>query len=133
PGGGQLRQPRRVPRRRPDRRRDARPDGRTCPRPSQSDGRLTMFHTTIKGLLARKLRLVTTGVAVLLGVAFMTGTLVLTATVGRTFDNLFASVYEHTDAVVRAHSDFSQQGISVRGRIDASLLPTIAAVPGVAA
>src|SRR5947208_8068247 len=92
-----------------------------------------MFHTTIKGLMARKLRLFTTGIAVLLGVAFMTGTLVLTATVGRTFDNLFANVYEHTDAVVRAHSEFSQQGMSQRGRIDASLLPTVAAVPGVAA
>src|SRR5207253_4667787 len=127
PGGGQLRQPRRVPRRRPDRRRDARPDGRTCPRPSQSDGRLTMFHTTLKGLLARKLRLVTTGTAVLLGVAFMAGTLVLTATVGRTFDNLFASVYAHTDAVVRAHSTFSQQGQAQRGRVDASLVQAVAA------
>ena len=92
-----------------------------------------MFHTTLKGLLARKLRLLTTGIAVLLGVAFMTGTLVLTATVGRTFDNLFASVYANTDAVVRAHSTFSEQGMDQRGRVDASLVQTVAAVPGVAA
>src|SRR3954471_5421375 len=92
-----------------------------------------MFRTTMRGLLARKLRLVTTGTAVLLGVAFMTGTLVLTATVGRTFDNLFASVYANTDAVVRSHSSFSEQGMDQRARVDASLVNTIAAVPGVGA
>src|SRR4051812_6554898 len=92
-----------------------------------------MFRTTMRGLLARKLRLVTTGTAVLLGVAFMTGTLVLTATVGRTFDNLFASVYANTDAVVRSHSTFSQQGQDQRARVDASLVGKIATVPGVAA
>jgi putative ABC transport system permease protein len=90
-----------------------------------------MFRTTIKGLMARKLRLVTTGLAVLLGVAFMSGTLVLTATVGRTFDNLFASVYAHTDAIVRSHSTFSAEGQDQRARVPESLLATVKAVPGV--
>ena len=40
-----------------------------------------MFETTIKSLLARKLRLLTTGLAVLIGVAFMAGTFVLTDTI----------------------------------------------------
>ena len=41
-----------------------------------------MFRTTLKNLAARKLRLLTTSLAVLLGVAFMAGTLVLTDTIG---------------------------------------------------
>src|SRR4051794_18770347 len=94
---------------------------------------LTMLRTTFKNLLARKLRLVTTGTAVLLGVAFMAGTLVLTATVGRTFDNLFANVYAHTDAVVRSKAAFSYQGESQRDRVDQSLLDAVSKVPGVAA
>ena len=49
-----------------------------------------MFRTTLKDLSARKLRLLTTSIAVLLGVAFMAGTLVLTDTIGQTFDDLFA-------------------------------------------
>ena len=43
-----------------------------------------MFRIALKGLLARKLRLITTSLAVLLGVAFMSGTLVLTDRTGQT-------------------------------------------------
>jgi putative ABC transport system permease protein len=57
-----------------------------------------MFRTTLKTLAARKLRLFTTSFAVLLGVAFMAGTLVLTDTIGKTFDKLFADVNSGTDA-----------------------------------
>ena len=59
-----------------------------------------MLRATLKDLWARKIRLVTTGLAVLLGVAFMAGTLVLTDTIGRTFDDLFADVNAGTDGVV---------------------------------
>ena len=47
-----------------------------------------MIKITLKELWARKLRLFTTGIAVLLGVAFMSGTLVLGDTVSKTFDDL---------------------------------------------
>jgi putative ABC transport system permease protein len=40
-----------------------------------------MLKTTLRNILGHKLRLLTTGLAVALGVAFMAGTLVLTATV----------------------------------------------------
>ena len=52
-----------------------------------------MLRVTIRGLLAHKVRLVATAVAVLLGVAFMTGTQVLTTSVGASFDKVFADVY----------------------------------------
>ena len=93
-----------------------------------------MLRTTLKNLAARKLRLLTTSFAVLLGVAFMAGTLVLTATVGATFDSLFADAYEGTDAAVRGEValESSQLG-DQRNRLDAALVDEIQAVDGVAA
>jgi putative ABC transport system permease protein len=93
-----------------------------------------MFRTAMRNLAARKLRLVTTGLAIMLGVAFMAGTLVLTDTVKKTFDTLFADAYAATDAVVRGESRFedpSQFG-EQRGRIDGSLLEVVEGVDGVA-
>src|SRR3954469_23304801 len=94
-----------------------------------------MWRVTIKNLRARKLRLLLTGIAVTLGVAFMAGTLTLTDTVQRTFDDLFGNIYENTDAVVRTKSALSsdQFGGDVHEPVPESLLPEVQAVPGVAA
>jgi putative ABC transport system permease protein len=92
---------------------------------------------TIKGLLAHKLRFALTALAVTLGVAFMSGTMVLTDTISRTFDNLFADVNKGTDAYVRSaqslSTGFGGPTRRQRGRIPASLLPEIQSVPGAAA
>ena len=48
-----------------------------------------MLRATLRGLLAHKVRLLLTAVAVVLGVAFVTGSLVFTDTLGKTFDDLF--------------------------------------------
>ena len=61
-----------------------------------------MWKVTRKGLAANKIRFVLTAIAVILGVAFVSGTLVLTATIQKTFDDLFTNIYANTDAVVRA-------------------------------
>ena len=92
-----------------------------------------MFRTTIKGLLAHKRRMFTTALAVTLGVAFMAGTLVLTDTIGKTFDDLFGDVYKNTDAVVRAETAFQGPDDSGarRGRVDAALVDAVRRVPGV--
>src|SRR5215207_5821930 len=93
-----------------------------------------MLRTTLKTLAARKWRLVTTSFAVLLGVAFMAGTLVLTDTIGRTFDDLFANVNAGTDAYVRGELAFDSEFLGdQRARLDTSLIDTIADVDGVAA
>lgn len=92
-----------------------------------------MFRIALKGLFARKLRLVTTSLAVLLGVAFMSGTLVLTDTIGRTFDTLFSSANAGTDAVVRGKAQITDSFSTQRNRIGASVLETVRTVPGVAA
>ena len=92
-----------------------------------------MFRTTLKTLSARKLRLFTTSFAVLLGVAFMAGTLVLTDTIGKTFDKLFADVNKGTDAYVRAEVAFDSEWFGdQRPRLDASLIDQIKDVDGVA-
>jgi putative ABC transport system permease protein len=92
-----------------------------------------MLHVTWKGLLAHKIRLATTAIAVLIGVAFMAGTLVLTATIGSTFDGLYKDINAGTDVVVRqAQSVSGGQGFGeTRAAVDASVLPTVQAVAGV--
>ena len=86
--GGQLRRPDRVPGRRQGRRRDARSDHRPGPRPAEVAGGLSVFRAAIRSLLARKVRLILTGLAVVLGVGFMAGTFVLTDTMTRAFNDL---------------------------------------------
>src|SRR5918994_1389527 len=90
-----------------------------------------MLRTTFKGLVAHKFRLFATSLAVMLGVAFTAGTLVLTDTIQKTFDDLFSNVYDDTDAVVRAEGAFDSEGIEQRGRVDASLLGPVSGVDGV--
>ena len=94
-----------------------------------------MWRTASRNLLAHKRRLLTTGLAVMLGVAFMTGTLVLADTITRTFKDLFADVYKGTDAIVRAEAAFKDPNgfADQRGRVDASLLDVVRGVDGVAA
>lgn len=86
-----------------------------------------MFRTALKTVLARKLRLISTAFAVVLGVAFMSGALVLTDTVGRSFDSLFSDVFASTDSLVRSSQklDSNLENGGRRPRIDASILPTV--------
>ena len=61
-----------------------------------------MFALTLNSILAKKVRFLLTGVAVILGVAFMAGTLVLTDTIKQSYDQVAGNVYKSTDAVVRS-------------------------------
>jgi len=94
-----------------------------------------VVRAVLKGLLAHKLRLLLTGIAVVLGVAFVAGTFVLTDTINRTFDTLFAEISAGTDITVRAESGFGDAANleSSRDALPASLLATVRAVRGVAA
>ncbi|HTD50577.1 MAG TPA: FtsX-like permease family protein [Acidimicrobiia bacterium] len=92
-----------------------------------------MWKVTRKGLAAHKLRFALTALAVFLGVAFMSGTMVLTATIQNTFDNLFSSIYHGTDAVVRAKEVLSADfGAGLRPPIPESFLDRVRSAPGVA-
>ena len=69
-----------------------------------------MWKATIKGILARKLRLALTTLAVLLGVAFVSGTYVLTDTMERSFDVIFRRTVTDVDLVVRARDPYTGGG-----------------------
>jgi putative ABC transport system permease protein len=93
-----------------------------------------MWRVTRKGLRAHKLRFALTALAVLLGVSFMAGTTVLTDTIEKTFDDLFADVNEGTDAYVRSENAIEGDfGPTLRERIPADLVPQVEAVRGVEA
>lgn len=92
-----------------------------------------MLKVALRGLLAHKSRLVTTFLAVALGVAFIGGVLVLTDTMNRSFDDLFADVYRDTDAVVRSEETIGTDFGDIRGQVDASLLDTVRQADAVAA
>jgi len=92
-----------------------------------------MWNATIKSLLAHKLRLALTGLAIVLGVTFVSGTLVLTDTLSNTFTSLFGHVYQNVDFQVRSTAAFSSSnGGSGRKPIPQSIAATVRAVPGVA-
>jgi putative ABC transport system permease protein len=84
-----------------------------------------MFRLTLKEIAAKKLRLVTTAIAVMLGVAFMAGTFVFTATLSNTFDGLVTDAYSGTDAVVRGASDIDAPFGTPTPRLDATLVATL--------
>jgi putative ABC transport system permease protein len=92
-----------------------------------------MFRVVLKGLAGRKLRAVLTAFAIILGVAMVSGTYVLTDTLKAGFGQIFTSVYKSTDAVITGKSAI---GIGQNGNIapsfDASLLAKVRALPDVA-
>jgi putative ABC transport system permease protein len=92
-----------------------------------------MWRVTVNGLLAKKLRLVLTSIAVVLGVAFISGTFVLTDTLGNVFDNLFTEATKGVDAVVRAKRELEDQngGFANRNPVPGSLVSVVERAPGV--
>jgi putative ABC transport system permease protein len=91
-----------------------------------------MFRIALKSILGRKARLVLTSLAVILGTAFLSGTSVFSATLDRTFNNLFEDVFKNIDGYVRStqvvEGDF---GLIERQRIPADVVDKVLAVPGV--
>ena len=71
-----------------------------------------MTRVALRGLLGRKLRTALTALAIVLGVAMVSGAFVLTDTISKAFDDIFTSSYRETDVVVSGKSttDWSQSG-----------------------
>src|SRR6476661_4160029 len=86
-----------------------------------------MTSVAIKGLLSRKLRAVLTALAIVLGVAMVSGSFVLTDSIQKAFHSLFSSSYAHTDAVVSGKKlvDYSNSG---NATVPASLLAKVRAL-----
>jgi putative ABC transport system permease protein len=93
-----------------------------------------MFRATLKSLLARKLRLLLSGLAVVLGVMFVSGAFVLTDTLGRSFDAVFSDAFSEVDVNVAAKPKVALsevEGEQVAGPVPASVVDRVKAVPGV--
>ena len=70
-----------------------------------------MIRVALRGLSGRKFRTVLTAIAIVLGVAMMSGAYVLTDTIDKAFDAIFVESYADTDAVVTG----KDAGISFEG------------------
>ncbi|ASW55048.1 ABC transporter permease [Plantactinospora sp. KBS50] len=91
-----------------------------------------MLRATIKSLLARKLRLILSGLAVVLGVMFVSGAFVLTDTLGRSFDAVFADAYAGVDVGISGEPKVSGDSGQAPPVLPATAVSTVRQVPGVA-
>ena len=122
-----LRRPRPVPRRRPDRRRDGGSDGREGARPHEgASARLSVHRarSPSASLWAHKRRLISTVLAIVLGVAFMAGHLRAHRHLDKVFDDLFADVNEERRrrGAGRGHSSSDRSAATPRDRSTRALV-----------
>ena len=91
-----------------------------------------MTKVTGRSLWSRKRRLFGLVSAVFLGVAFLTGTLGLSATLSSAIDSAFTTAYQGTDVIIRNATATTTAAGADRGPISGSILAAVRAVPGVA-
>ena len=91
-----------------------------------------MSRVALRGITTRRLRTVLTALAIVLGVAMVSGSYTLTDTMRGAADSLSSSAYDGTAAVVSAKTAFKvDEEFAVRPSIPASDLKQVRAVPGV--
>ena len=89
-----------------------------------------MIRAALKSLLGRKVRLLLSTFAIVLGVAFVAGSLIFSDTLSRSFTALFASTVG--DVVVRPDGGTTASGAPSTVTIPARLLEELREVPGAA-
>jgi len=89
-----------------------------------------MIAVALKSLVGRKIRTVLTAFAVVIGVAMVSGTLVLTDTMQKAFDGIFTASYDKTDAVI-AGKEIVKGSQSGAATVPEPLLAKIRALPEV--
>ena len=89
-----------------------------------------MTKVALRGLLTRKLRSVLTGFAVVIGVAFVVGTLVFTDTINESFKNLFERTQKGVDVELESRQAVKAD-FSTPPTMPASVLDKVKATPGV--
>jgi putative ABC transport system permease protein len=89
-----------------------------------------MAKIAVRGLLARKLRLALTALAVALGVTLIAGTYIFTDTINKSFDNIFVESNKGTDVALSPNNDLA--GDDDPPPIPGAVLAKVAKVDGVA-
>jgi putative ABC transport system permease protein len=90
-----------------------------------------MLAVSLKGMAGRKLRTVLTALAVVLGVALIAGTYILTDTIDRQFDQIFAQVRQGVDVSVTPKKVFNSDNNANPPAFPASYVAKVQQVPGV--
>jgi len=92
-----------------------------------------MIRVALAGLLGRKLRTALTALAIVLGVAMVSGTLVLTDSIDKAFNFIYTDVRQGSDAVISGKSaiDVTQGQGSFAPTVADSLLSKVRALPDV--
>ena len=123
-----------VPRRRPDRQGSRRGQRGGDPR-HHPQRRPYVIRVALRGLSGRKFRAALTAFAIVLGVAMVSGTFVLTDTIDKAFDTIFVESYANTDAVIRGKApDISFEGDTAETPgVRATLLERVRSLDGVEA
>src|SRR6476659_10638222 len=89
-----------------------------------------MIRAALKSLLGRKVRLVMSTFAIVLGVAFVAGSLIFSDTLNRSFTALFASTVG--DVVVRPAGGSTADGAPSTRTVPADLVDRLRRLPGAA-
>jgi putative ABC transport system permease protein len=93
-----------------------------------------MTRVALRGLLGRKLRATLTAFAIVIGVAMVSGTFVLTDTIKSAFSTVFTQAYKNADAVITGKSAIGNgnNGNQNAPSMPASLLNQVRGLSGVA-
>jgi putative ABC transport system permease protein len=90
-----------------------------------------MIRAELRGLFGRKLRTLLTAVAIILGVAMVSGTFVLTDSIDKAFNSIFTDARTGSDAVITGKAATSTNNGSTAPTIAESLLAKVRALPDV--
>lgn len=94
-----------------------------------------MWRTTLRSLLSHKLRLALSGLSIVLGVAFVVGTMVFTDTLSRTFRDLFEVTSSDVNVAARTAFDVgsTNPGAAAEATVAESVVAELTTVEGVSA
>ena len=92
-----------------------------------------MTRVALRGLFGRKLRTILTAIAIVLGVAMVSGTFVLTDSIDKAFGSIFTDARKGSDAVITGKAATSTNSGSEAPTLQAPLLAKVRALPDVAA
>ena len=90
-----------------------------------------MFHVTLRGIQGHVVRLLLTAFAVMLGVSFVTGTLVLRGSIDQTVQGLLTQASKGTDVMVRGAPPAGNAS-GTRPSVPLALVDVVSRVPGAA-
>jgi putative ABC transport system permease protein len=91
-----------------------------------------MFSLVLRGFVQRKMRVALTAIAIVLGVALMAGTYILTDTINKSFASIFQTASKGHDVVVTPSEGLGRNVRAQTSPVTQSMLATVQSTSGVA-